>query len=179
MYIIRHCKAIGQAPEAELTREGFEQAHELADFLIDSGIDIIVCSPYLRAIQSIQPLAERLNLEITVEERLSERILSRENLPDWLDQLRASFTDLDRCLPGGESSRDAMKRITSVFDELSATRHKNIALVTHGNLMALLLKNFDSHFGFEQWQGLSNPDVYRISGLDYIPIIQRVWTLSS
>jgi broad specificity phosphatase PhoE len=36
-------------------------------------------------------------------------------------------------------------------------------LVTHGNLMALLLKNFDDRIGFAEWQQLTNPDVYRIS----------------
>ncbi|MGG1516926.1 histidine phosphatase family protein [Paenibacillus oryzisoli] len=45
LYIIRHCKAVGQVAEAELTTEGLAQAQELADFLIDKGIKNIICSP--------------------------------------------------------------------------------------------------------------------------------------
>jgi broad specificity phosphatase PhoE len=36
-------------------------------------------------------------------------------------------------------------------------------LVTHGNLMTLLLKRFDDRIGFAKWQPLTNPDVYSIS----------------
>lgn len=175
LYIIRHCKATGQAPDAELTGDGFTQAQELADFLIDKKIETIVCSPFLRAIQSIQPLAQRLDLNIKIDNRLAERVLSSENLTDWMNHLRISFTDLDKCLPGGESSRDAMKRILSVTDELHNTDYKSIAIVTHGNLMSLLLRHFNNQFGFEQWQSLSNPDVYCLSEYDKKPIIQREW----
>jgi 2,3-bisphosphoglycerate-dependent phosphoglycerate mutase len=175
LYIIRHCKATGQAPEAELTTDGHAQAQELADFLGDKEIETIICSPYLRAIQSIQPLAQRINLDITIDNRLVERVLSNENLTDWMDHLRISFTDLDRCLPGGESSREAMKRIVSAIDELHSVDFKNIAVVTHGNLMSLLLRYFDNQFGFKQWQSLSNPDVYCLSEYDKTPIVQRQW----
>lgn len=175
IYVIRHCKAVGQASGAELTTEGFAQAQELADFLDDKGIETIVCSPFLRAIQSIQPLAQRLNLNINIEDRLAERVLSSENLADWMEHLRNSFTDLEKSLPGGESSREAMNRIVSVIDELNMTDHNNIAVVTHGNLMSLLLKHYDHQFGFEQWQRLSNPDVYCLTEYDKTPKIQRVW----
>lgn len=176
LYLIRHCKAKGQARDAELTTEGFAQAHELADLLVNEAIEKIICSPFLRTIQTIKPLAQRLNLDIDIEDRLSERILSGENLDDWLDHLRASFDDIDLCLPGGESSREAMQRIVSVHDDLSITDHERVALVTHGNLMALLLNHFDNRFGFEQWQSLSNPDVYCISGFNRTLRIQRIWT---
>lgn len=176
LYIIRHCKATGQAPEAELTTEGIAQAEELADFLVDKGIEKIICSPFLRAIQSIQPLAQRLGLDIKIEERLSERVLSSDSLPDWLNHLRTSFYDLDKSLPGGESSRVAMERIISVIDDLRITDHKRVALVTHGNIMSLLLRSFDNRFGFEEWQSLSNPDIYCLSEFNHIQSIQRVWT---
>ncbi|RTE07203.1 histidine phosphatase family protein [Paenibacillus whitsoniae] len=176
LYLIRHCKAAGQAAEAELTMEGFAQAQELADFLMDHGIEKIVCSPFLRAIQSIQPLAQRLHVEIEIKNRLAERVLSSRDLPDWLDHLRNSFHDLDKCLPGGESSRAAMQRIRSVVDELRTADHKCIAAVTHGNLMSLLLKHVDNRFGFEQWQSLSNPDIYCLSEFDAEPKLQRIWT---
>ena len=36
-------------------------------------------------------------------------------------------------------------------------------LVTHGNLMTLLLKRFNDRIGFPEWQQLTNPDIYRIT----------------
>lgn len=43
IYIIRHCEATGQAPDASLTEKGKEQAKKLAVFL--SGKKLIVSFP--------------------------------------------------------------------------------------------------------------------------------------
>jgi 2,3-bisphosphoglycerate-dependent phosphoglycerate mutase len=48
-------------------------------------------------------------------------------------------------------------------------------LVTHGNLMTLLLKHFDDRIGFAEWQRLTNPDVYRISFSAERAEIARIW----
>lgn len=40
------------------------------------------------------------------------------------------------------------------------TNGENTVIVTHGNLMSLLLKNFNKDFRFNGWKKLSNSDVY-------------------
>lgn len=40
---------------------------------------------------------------------------------------------------------------------------KNIIIGTHGNLMALILNEFDSSFDFHFWQRLTMPDVYQLT----------------
>jgi len=37
LFLIRHCKATGQHPDADLTSEGQEQAQALAEFLAEFG----------------------------------------------------------------------------------------------------------------------------------------------
>ena len=80
--LIRHCQASGQEPEAQLTTEGLKQANELGGFLKHYNISRIISSPFTRAIQTITPYATNKNFEIELDERLKERILSSENLPD-------------------------------------------------------------------------------------------------
>jgi len=104
IYLIRHCQAEGQDPDAPLTEKGKKDAEKLADFLEDKGIEAIVSSPYLRAVQTATPLAKRLSLEIQTDKRFSERVLSTEDLPDWLDCLKRTFADFDLKFSGGESS---------------------------------------------------------------------------
>ncbi len=162
LYIIRHCRAAGQQPDAPLTAEGHRQAQALADQLAAVPFDRIVSSPFTRALESIAPLATRLDLPIEMDERLAERVLSTEDLPDWLDKLRASFEDLDLCLAGGESSRTAMQRAVAVVEEILRSDARTTAVVTHGNLMTLLLRHFGARIGFPEWQRLTNPDVYQI-----------------
>jgi 2,3-bisphosphoglycerate-dependent phosphoglycerate mutase len=53
---------------------------------------------------------------------------------------------------GGESSKEAMSRIVSVVEEASACNNKHIIIVTHGNIMSLLLHYYDKRFGFAEWK---------------------------
>jgi Fructose-2,6-bisphosphatase len=178
IWLVRHCKAAGQAPEAPLTEEGVTQAERLADFFAGMKVDRIVASPFERAVASIRPYAARSGLAIETDGRLSERVLSTEPLPDWMDKLKASFADLDARLAGGESSREAMARGKAVIGECWRRPESNTIVVTHGNLMALILKAYDDRYGYEQWKSLTNPDVYELCGTDEAGEIRigRLWS---
>ncbi|MFD3448891.1 histidine phosphatase family protein [Microbacteriaceae bacterium 4G12] len=176
--VIRHCKAEGQEIEARLTKEGELQSLELKEFFLSKGyyIDKIISSPYKRAIDSVNYLAKELSLPIHVDERLGERVLSNNSLPNWRELLEQTFVDIDMSLEGGESSRDAITRAVAVIREQLDRKDQTILIVTHGNLMTLLLKHFDSKFGFNEWSQLSNPDVYEIEEEDDgVNKIKRVW----
>ncbi|WP_202079093.1 histidine phosphatase family protein [Caldalkalibacillus salinus] len=165
IYLVRHCKATGQAPTASLTEEGQLQAEHLANFFTDNlnPIDFILSSTYARSKETIYPLAQKIKLKIHTDDRLSERILSSEDRVDWKDKLRESFVDLDMKLPGGESSREAMNRGIAVINEMINGSRENVIIITHGNLMSLMLKYFDDSYGFEEWKKLTNPDVYELT----------------
>jgi 2,3-bisphosphoglycerate-dependent phosphoglycerate mutase len=175
IYIIRHCEAIGQPSESPLTEKGFNQALELSEFFSGIKVDKIVTSPYLRAVQTIEPLAKKLNIEIERDSRLTERVLSQGNLPDWMEKLHATFADLELKYDGGESSREAMNRIVEVVEEIKNSNAESAVVVTHGNIMSLLLKYYNKNIGFELWQGLSNPDVYRLQSVHNVFHVERIW----
>lgn len=174
IYVIRHCEATGQPPEAPLTDKGHLQAIELAEYFSAIKINRIISSPYKRAIDTIQPLAKTFNIEVETDRRLEERVLSRENLQDWLGKLSASFEDLDLKYEGGESSREAMNRIVEVVNEVYSTE-QNTIIVSHGNLISLLLKYFNNEFGFDNWKRLSNPDVYLLIKEGSEVTFERLW----
>jgi 2,3-bisphosphoglycerate-dependent phosphoglycerate mutase len=160
LYLLRHCQATGQEPEASLTKAGKQQAIALADCLEAASISRIISSPYVRAYQSICPLAERLNLTIEVDERLTERVLTSTPMEHWKERLAESFVNLDLSFAGGESSRAAMIRGIAVVNEALKQTASPVAIVTHGNLMTLILKYFDHKIGYADWQDLQNPDLY-------------------
>jgi len=163
LYIVRHCQATGQHPDAPLTPQGERQAARLADYFACLPIERILSSPYTRATRSILPLAQRLNLPIFTDDRLIERMLSSNDLTDWMTALRASFDNLDLCFAGGESSRVAMQRAVAVLNDAIGHTARTSVIVRHGNLMTLLLKHFNAEIGFALWQQLTNPDVYRVA----------------
>lgn len=156
--LIRHARAAGQDPDAPLTPEGEAQAAELANTLAGVGVTRIVSSPWRRAVDTAWPLARRLGLTVEPDGRLTERVLSGRDLPDWRTHLQASFGDADLALPGGESGARARARILAALAE-ARDPHGLSVVVTHGNLLALAL-GLD-HAG---WAGLRNPDVWRLDG---------------
>lgn len=175
IYIVRHCEAQGQPPESPLTEKGFTQAKNLSAFLSNINFDRILSSPFLRAIQSIEPLSKETNIKIDIDERLSERVLSTLDLPDWPEKLRATFHDFELKFEGGESSKEAMYRIVSVVEEAFKSEFENTIIVTHGNLMSLLLMNYDTSFNFDCWKNLSNPDVFVLNFINNEVNMEHIW----
>ncbi|MFC4404412.1 histidine phosphatase family protein [Gracilibacillus xinjiangensis] len=176
--LIRHCHAIGQHKDSPLTKEGNEQAYELARIIMQLSfpIDRIISSPYLRAKETIKPLANEFELGIEVDDRLKERTLSDEPIDDWFEILEESFHNYQFKLPGGESSKEAFNRANEVLtDCLNNDHYETTIIVTHGNLLALMLQKFQVDFGFHGWKTLTNPDVFLIQRVGGEYIIERIW----
>jgi 8-oxo-dGTP diphosphatase len=77
-YVVRHAKA-GDRAEWQgddrlrpLTKSGREQAAAMAELLKDEPIDRILSSPYVRCLQTVEPLAARRKLPIEPRKDLEE-----------------------------------------------------------------------------------------------------------
>lgn len=174
IYLVRHCKAVGQEPQAVLTEEGNQQAEELADFFQNENIEYIISSPFIRTINTIKPLSVLINQKIYIEDRLQERILSTTLLENWMELLERTYTDYDLKFEGGESSNEAVKRGIKVIEEMIARPEGTILIVTHGALMSLIIRHYKKEFGFEDWKTLSNPDIYKLEIQDNKTSIERI-----
>jgi 8-oxo-dGTP diphosphatase len=78
VYLIRHAKAKNRAEWSEpdearpLTKRGRREALALAERLADEGFDRLVSSPYVRCVQTLEPLALNTDLPIETTELLAE-----------------------------------------------------------------------------------------------------------
>jgi len=162
LLLVRHCESTGQAADAPLTARGRAQAETLATWLSAWPVDRIVTSPYRRAVETIAPFATRTSIEPAVDARLVERRLGPASDRDWRELVRHAFDHLDHRPPGGESGRDALARGRAAITDLLGGPAQLPLIVSHGQLIALLLHAVDVTFGFDQWQALSNPDVYAL-----------------
>ena len=180
LILIRHCQASGQEPDAALTEAGLRQAESLRDFLVGQPIDAVVASEYLRARQTAKPLADALGLDVQVDAHLNERVMSETPIANWREVLRESFKDPDLRGPGGESSREASERAWAGLNDLLRSGCRLPAVVTHGNLMSLVLHSLDATFGYDGWEGLSNPDVYLLESAEPGRFtFRRIWNASN
>ncbi len=162
LILVRHCQATGQQPDARLTETGHQQARSLAHFLSDYPIDHITTSEYLRARQSIEPYASQSDLTIHTDARLNERTLSAEPLDNWQEIVRDSFQEKDIRAPGGETANEVLRRAWDALNAIFDADYAMPLVVTHGNLMALVLHSLESTFGFQGWKSLTNPDVFML-----------------
>ncbi|MBH0229499.1 histidine phosphatase family protein [Halobacillus yeomjeoni] len=177
LILVRHSETEGQHEDSPLTKTGVRQAQALATFLEQTGYDFdrIISSPFLRAIETIKPFAMKKGLSIEKDERLEERILSHEPLDDWEEVLHDTFQDPELKLTGGESSKEAKDRIQSLVKELEDHEEGNVLLVTHGNLLALLLQTYNREIGFQDWKRLTRPDVFLVQKLGGEYTVERIW----
>lgn len=174
--LVRHCAATGQHPDAQLTGTGLMQAETLSEFLTGYPIEFIVASEYIRARQSIEPYAAAKGLSINQDARFNERTLSVEPVDNWQEIVRDSFDDHDLRARGGESANEVLRRAWDGLNELIDAGHGLPVVVTHGNLLALVLHSLDPAFGFQGWKSLSNPDVFMLgdSGSGKVTF-ERIW----
>ena len=170
LIFVRHCQSSGQAPDDELTAQGFADAERLADRLAPLAIDAIYSSPYARAVQTIQPFAAVRQLPINIDFRLRERLLSAEPLDDWLAHIERSFADFDHRAPGGETLREAQARGLAAIEQVFADGATRAVVVSHGNLLASLLNRMDPAFGFAEWKAMPNPALYRVALQHGVPL---------
>lgn len=78
LFLVRHVKAgdrgrwHGPDDERPISKAGQRQADALADRLAGEGITTVVGSPSQRCMQTLEPLARRLDLKVEQDDRLSE-----------------------------------------------------------------------------------------------------------
>jgi 8-oxo-dGTP diphosphatase len=80
IYFVRHAKAgsrsdwTGDDRQRPLSGKGRKQSALLADRLAPVATGDLVSSPYLRCVQTIEPLAARLGRKVRTDERLAEEM---------------------------------------------------------------------------------------------------------
>ena len=78
LYLVRHAKAgerrlwDGDDVERPLSAKGLKQSELLAKRLARLDVSTLHSSPYLRCVQTLEPLAKRLKRSIDIDQRLCE-----------------------------------------------------------------------------------------------------------
>ncbi|MED1058961.1 histidine phosphatase family protein [Bacillus mycoides] len=166
IYFVRHAHSTYTKEERErpLSDKGHIDADNVIHLLKEEHIDVVISSPYKRAIQTVQGIANTYNLSIQLEEDLRERLLSKEPVTAFNDAIQKVWEDWTFAYEGGESNDVAQRRaVLCMQNILGKYKGKNIVIGTHGNIMVLLMNYFDSKYDFQFWKTLHMPDVYKLT----------------
>lgn len=128
-----------------LTRLGRKQARELGERLRSERLALIVCSELSRTVQTAEIAGGVLGLPVTVRMGLEEfdvgELRGRPFDRDVVDPVLAAWQrgDLDARAPGGESGREAARRVLEVLDDVAdQARGEAVLAVTHGGVINAL-----------------------------------------
>ncbi len=155
LLVIRHA-----LPEAEVRSDGpadpplsalgIQQAEATAEFLADETVDAIVTSTMRRAIQTGQPLADRLGLTLKRLDGLKESDHRRSSYTPAEDMdadhevIREFMEDPLRMFSDGyEPFRD---RVQKTFDEIVASqRGRTVAVFCHSMVASVYIQTLLGH----------------------------------
>lgn len=139
----RHGLELTDPPLSSL---GHEQARATAHALKELRPDLILCSPYLRVLQTAQPLAHVCSLDLCVDDALAEFRHDPAKMPPLAARL-AVFPEVHDAyepmmrltVPGSESAEDYFRRMLLLARELPR-RHpgQTVALFSHAASVALV-----------------------------------------
>jgi probable phosphoglycerate mutase len=157
VYLVRHgtndylAKALlaGHLPNVHLNDDGRTEATRLSTTLATAGIQRIFSSPLERAVQTAEPTANRLNLQIEIAPEILEI-----NFGDWTGK---PIRDLERDpgwknfnlyrsgtrIPNGETMLEAQTRMVAFLEQLHRENpNQTVALFTHGDPIKLVFAYF-------------------------------------
>jgi 2,3-bisphosphoglycerate-dependent phosphoglycerate mutase len=146
-----------------LTTDGERDAVKLAENLNHLPIDAVYSSPYRRAIQTVEPIAQARGLDVRAIEELREHALALEPIPDWKEVLERAWTDFDFALPGAETMRATQARGLGALETIRAKHPTGtVAVGGHGTIFSLMLHAFEPRVDCAFHLSMPMPAVYAL-----------------
>lgn len=174
----------GHADAPGLTAEGRGQAAALGGSLTDSGVERVLCSDLLRAVQTAEIVATGLGVPLTLDARLRERNLGvLEGGPAGALVPELTGYDQGRCVnpdakpEGGESVRELYERAAGCLEAFAAEPPAStFVVVTHGGFLRVIKAWFDRvPFESMSWPRTPNTVMWRADlgsrALDLDPVL--------
>lgn len=172
----------GRMPHVHLNGAGRAQVERLASYLAGTRIDAICSSPLERALETAEPLARRLGIEIETSEVLSEidcghwtgcEIPSLAGVGEW--QRFNSYRSGTRA-PGGELMLESQLRIIRELERLGREHtDRTVAVVSHGDVIrAAILYFLGSPLDFFLRLEITPASVSVVRLDEYGPVVLRV-----
>ncbi|NRG46536.1 histidine phosphatase family protein [Bacillus sp. CRN 9] len=179
LYFVRHAHSTYTPDELgrSLSTKGLSDAERISNFLYNENIDIIISSPYKRAVQTVQGIAKVIGKEVIIEDDFKERNLSVKPVEDFNLAITKVWEEPTFSWEGGESNIISQKRgIKAMLKVLETYEGKNIAVGTHGNIMVLIMNYFDGKYDFSFWKDLDMPDIYKLTfDKKNLKEVKRIW----
>jgi broad specificity phosphatase PhoE len=151
IYLLRHGQTAAgldynldlRLPDPKLDETGIRQAELLGKRLQRYPIEAIYSSDLERAKQTAQIINRYSETSIVLKSQLREIDMGEIPVAGWeaYAHYYAAWQkhEADLPYPGGEAGADVQKRIREVIDEITARYHHDVAVMTHGGVIMVMI----------------------------------------
>ncbi len=137
----------------ELSNKGLEDRILVTDFLMDKQIDIVLSSPYKRAIDTIRDFAEEKDMDITIIDEFRERRVDSRWIEDFNSFCKKQWEDFSYKLSDGECLGEVQNRnVLALNGVLEKYKGKNIVIGSHGTALSTIINYYDRTFGYSDFE---------------------------
>ena len=156
VYFVRHAQPNYENHDdfsRELSPKGLADRALVTDYLREKGVDAVLSSPYRRAVDTVTPLAQMLELTIETEEDFRERKVGSGWIEDFDGFARQQWSNFDYKLSDGESLDEAQGRNLRALNRvLERFAGKTVVIGSHGTALSTIIHHFRPEFGYESFQ---------------------------
>lgn len=156
IYFVRHAEPNYHNHDdmtRELSDKGLLDRRLVTEFLSDKSIDVVLSSPYKRAVDTVKEFAQKQGLEIETVHDFRERRVDSQWIEDFDSFCRQQWRDFDYKLSDGETLREVQQRNISALQEvLVRYKNKNVVVGSHGTALSTIIHFYDTSWGYEDFQ---------------------------
>ena len=156
VYFVRHAEPDYKNHndmERPLTLKGKEDSKLVTDYLKEKEIEIVLSSPYVRAVQTVKDFADSYGHTITTDSDFRERKIDSDWIEDFNRFAEQQWKDFDYKLSDGESLREVqIRNVDALRQVIKEYPDKNIVIGSHGTALSTIINYFEPSFGFSHFQ---------------------------
>lgn len=155
IYFVRHAEpdySNHNDIERPLTPKGLKDRELVTTYLKDKDIDLVISSPYKRAMETVDDFANSKKLSIEVINNFRERKVGNDWIEDFYSFSKMQWEDFNYKLSYGECLMEVQERnINALMGVLEEHKDKNIVIGSHGTALSTIINYFDETYGFEDF----------------------------
>ena len=137
----------------ELSPRGMEDRKKVTSFLADKNIDIVISSPFKRAVDTVQDFADKNGLPVEIVEDFRERKVDSCWIEDFASFSKKQWSDFSFKLSDGECLKEVQDRnISALNNVLKQYSGKNIVVGSHGTSLSTIINFYDNSFGYDDFE---------------------------
>ena len=156
IYFVRHAEPNYNNHDdlsRELTPKGSQDRKLVTDFLSDKKIDVVISSPYKRAVDTVKDFADNYGFEIEIMDHFRERKITDDWINTFAGFTKKQWENFSFKLPDGESLNEVQKRNISGL-ELVLKKYcgKNVVIGSHGTALSTIINYYDNSYGYKDFE---------------------------